>query len=607
MRCDDAQPLISSSLDEELSPAQADALAAHQESCGSCRDFAGGLVALRQRLRVQPLGQVPDVTAGVRARLEGAAPRTGFQDRGALRDLLRVAAVFVAGFVVSALVVAQLAPAPVLAADLGERVLIAQTQVHALSAEVSVVERNWHPDVPERTYTGRLRYRAPESLRLQLEDHTTYPSADWLPNDVDRYVDDDVAASTGLRPCPSALQPSCSAWGARTHRWRGRAPFADAVRTPLDIVVPATSFALTGPVRDLGRRTIDGKAAFGVAVSAAQARPLLDAVLATGNWREVHHADVTHVWLEERSLTPLAVEVRPAQGDERRVWAAARGLADRAGEPFLTITFEDVRSNEAADDVEVPPQDVAAPTTDAGFVDMPGQRSQVTPSWLPEDVTEHRAGRDGDVMVTSWSDGRAWLRIQSTPSWRGPRLFGDLGAIVRPVPLGDGTAYVGGGGSTIGLHLPELDIAIDGTFDEATLLRVAGSLGIAGEAVPAGWREGTATTVAEAAREVPGLLVARNVPGFAEPAVHVDSAAVVSSYVGAGSRGFVLAQRPGEVLPPPFDADVLGVTVRGERGRFTPARGALEWVEDGRVLTLESTSLGLRELLGIAQQLGVQP
>lgn len=607
MRCDTAQRLISLSVDEQLSPAQAEALAVHQESCGSCRGFAGGVVALRQRLRVQPLGQVPDVTAAVRARLEEGVAQRPFQDGGTLRDLWRVAAMFVTGFLVSALVVAQLAPAPVLAADLGERVLIAQTRVHALSADLSVVERNWHPDVPERTYTGRLRYRAPESMRLQLEDHTTYPSADWRPNDTDRYVDDDVAASTGLRPCPPAVQPSCSAWGARTHRWRGRAPFDDAVRTPLDIVVPATSFALTGPVGDLGRRTIGGRSAFGVAVSAAQARPLLDAVLATGNWREVHHADATHVWLEERSLTPLAVEVIPAEGTERRMWAAARGMADRAGEPFLTITFENVQVNGAADDLEMPAPDAPARTTDAGFVDTPHHMGSVTPSWLPEGVTEHRVGRDGDVMVSAWSDGRAWLRIQSTPSWRGPRLFGDVGEIVRPVPVGAGTAYVGSGGRTIGLHLPELDVAISGSFDEATLLRVAGSLGIAGHPVPSDWQEAAATTPSEAARQVPGLLVARNLSGFAEPAVHVDGAAAVSSYVGPGSRGFVLAQRPSDVLPPPFDADVLGVTVRGHRGRFTPARGSLEWVEGGRVVTLESTSLGLGELLGIAQQLGVQP
>lgn len=604
MRCDLAEELVSSAIDAPLSDDEAGTLLEHQQSCGACRAFAEQMAVVRQRLRIQPVDDVPDVTGAVRDRLAAHQHRQRLTAI-ATTDWLRVAAVFIAAFLVAAVVVGQLAPAPVLAENLGERILAAQSDVSAMSADVRVVERGWHPAVPERTYSGTLNYQNPESLRLRLDDRTAYPSPAWPPNNTEWFVDEDTASSTGLRPCPTTMQPSCSGSGARAQAWHGRAPFDADVPAPLDIVVPVASFALTTPAGGLGIRTIDGVDALGVRVTAAQAAPLLDGILRVGNWREIHHADIAEVWLETSSLTPVLIELLPAHTPERRLWAATRHLTDPSGEWFLRIALRNVRLNHESEPFRrpAPPSDG---TADAGFVADPAFAGTVRPAWLPEGATQHRSGRRGDVAIASWTDGRAWLRIESTRSWQGNRLFGAIGEIVRPIQLGAGTGYTDATGTAIAIHAAGFDVAVRGSYDADTMQRIAASIPAVGRVVPAGWVESDATTVAQAADVIPGLLMPHGLEGFVEPAVRVVRTRVAMRYVGAGARGFILTQAPGGVLSPPFDADVVGVVVRGHQGRFTSSRGVLEWVEDGRVVALESDSLGLSELVTIADALRPQ-
>ncbi len=53
------------------------------------------------------------------------------------------------------------------------------------------------------------------------------------------------------------------------------------------------------------------------------------------------------------------------------------------------------------------------------------------PSFIPEGMRLHESGNAGGVADSSWSDGRAWFKVASTPAWRGRRLFGDMGDPVR--------------------------------------------------------------------------------------------------------------------------------------------------------------------------------
>lgn len=656
MRCERARPLASAALDEALSPDEAAALDAHLRACEGCRVFAAAAEEVRQRLRLEPVGAVPDVAPRVRAALErrGRVPGRAGRDavggqppgrhpraRGWRRPpapsrppapqpppaasrrpapqrpaprraaaLAPAAAVFAVAALIGALLGGLLAPARVVAAELPERLRATQAALTGLSARLEVTERGWHPEVPVRTYRGELRYRAPESLLLRLDDTSAYPSDGWVRNDVTLVVDGARAWARAPLPCPPAAQPGCTA-PPRTRAVERREPFADAGPLPLDLVLPVRSFALGGPATDLGRRAIDGRDAVGVEVGVAQVAPLLDAVVGRGNWRGLHPADRAELWLDRSALVPLEVLVRPAASAERARWAAANGYADPAGVPVLEVRLDALEINPAGT-APLPPAPPGAAVRDGGFVDGPDGAPR--PAWLPAGMRPHRTGRTAplpgapQVDAVSYSDGRAWVKVRATRDWRGGRLFGGLGAVVRRVALpGAGTAYVAEGGARVALHGGDVDIVVTGSLAAEDLLRVAASLGVAGRPVPAGWAEASTASLERAAAALPGLLVAGELAGFGSPGVQVRDHSVALGYAGSGARAFLLVQAPGGALGPPLDAHVLGVAVRGTAGRYTPARGELEWVEGGRVVSLRSRTLDLAELVAIAATLEPVP
>jgi hypothetical protein len=222
-----------------------------------------------------------------------------------------------------------------------------------------------------------------------------------------------------------------------------------------------------------------------------------------------------------------------------------------------------------------------------------------SPAWLPAGMRPYRQGAAGDVAVRTWTDGRAWIKVRSTRSWPGARLFGDLGIAVRPV----GRAYVSEDGTRVAVHGDSIDVVVTGSVESAVLRRVAASLGVVGRPVPADWAEAATVTLATAERRVAGLLVLPAAAGFSPPAVRADGQAVVLVYAGPGERGVVLATRDGTALTPPLDPDATGVIVRRRTGRWSPRRGELEWVEGGRRWSLRSTTVGLAELVGLADDL----
>ena len=207
------------------------------------------------------------------------------------------------------------------------------------------------------------------------------------------------------------------------------------------------------------------------------------------------------------------------------------------------------------------------------------------------------------MAVRTWTDGRAWVKVRASRDWPGGRLFGDLGELVRPAGLGAGVAYWSEDGSRVAVHGAAVDLLVTGSLSDADLASVAASLPVAGRPVPAGWAEAATSTVPEAAATVPRLLGPRALAGFAPPAVRVEGRVVTLAYAGPGSRGFLLVQAPGDRLAPPLDDHPVGVRVRGTTGRWSPDRGELEWVEQGRTLALRSATLPLEELLAVAATL----
>jgi hypothetical protein len=606
MRCDDVRSVVSAALDEHVDAGLRSTVDAHLATCTACTEFEAHLHALRQRLRLEPVGTVPDLTARVH---EAIVTRTAEPHRRRPRTRLvpLAAAAVAAALVAGAVVRVAGAPTPPAAADLADRVVAAQRRIATLSANVTIVERGFADLVPERRFRGALAYRAPEQLHLELRDRTAYPSSSWRRNDVSVVIDDDSWWTRGPAPCPRDALPACTPPAPRTRVVVGREPFAPDTPAPLDLVVPVASFATSDDAPTLGRRRIDGRPSLGVRVTVAQLAPLLDGIRLAGSWRALHPDDVADVWLDEATFVPVAVRVRPSSDPDRAVWAATVGYRDAPSTAILQWRLTNI-----AIDGPLPGGSFASPprvgAVDAGFVDADDDTpGAARPRWLPDGFRLHRRGTLATpggpaVQVAAWSDGRAWVKVRTTTDWPGGRLFGSVGdAIRRTTVPGAGVVYVADGGRAVAVHGDDVDVVVTGSVATDDLLRIVSSLAVGGRPVPPDWAEASVTDL-DAVRRLPGALVV-HLPGFDGPAVRRHGDAVTLAYVGPGQRGFVLTESPAATLSPPFEPDVRAVTVRGSPGRFTPSLGELAWIENGLALELRSTSLALGDLLAIAARM----
>jgi hypothetical protein len=419
VRCDQARMDVSLAADGELAGERAGPLADHLAGCRACAAFQAHLAAVRQQLRFEPVGAVPDVAPRVLAAVGHRAP-AGTPPAEERRHtpstppparerprrsgrLLPVAAAFLAGAVVGATFVGLggRRPSQVALADLPARVVAAQRTLTSLAAEVSLEERNWHPDVPERVLTGRLRYRAPESLALRLTDRTAYPSAAWVRDDVTLVVTGKRWWTRGPRGCPVEAQPGCTPRAPLVRLVERREPFADATPVPLDLVTPVRSFTPAAAPAPLGTRRVAGRDAEGVATTAAQVAPLLAGLAPAGNLRAFHPADPVELWLDRAALIPLALRVRVAPGGERQRWAAAHGYPDRPGQVVLDLTLRGVVLNRPLEAGAFPPPPAGTRAEDAGFRDGPAPGPTGVPLWGSPDPSG-TAGAGGTAPAPAW-------------------------------------------------------------------------------------------------------------------------------------------------------------------------------------------------------------
>lgn len=602
MRCEVIQQDLSARLDGER--ADSTMLDRHLAECPDCRAFLDGAQRVRRELRIAPLGEdVPEITPAVVERL-GEQNRRPAAPRAEWWGAMSVAASLVVGLVLGGLLATTANRDPSVAEELGDRVLAAQHTVVAFYADLTVEERGWHPAVPVRRYEGTLRYGAPEQLRIDLRDRTTYPDASWVANDLSRVVTRTAEWSTATPPCPRSQLPGCLLDTPRTTGVSDRVPLSGLGAQALDAVVPVHSLHLGGGT-DLGTRTTGDGRQVGVIADVAQLRPLLDALVGVGSWRELHPTDPVELWVDAVSFTPRELTVRAGAGTLRQRWALERGLSDPAGEAVLNVRFDPRESPEEVAEPEPP-----GPLPTAGFVD--GEVDLPLPGTLPQGMDRYRSGVQltgtHDVETVTWTDGRAWLRLRGVEAWSGKRLFGDLGPLVRRVTLPDGRiVYLSGDGQTAAIHTDGIDLVLEGSVGRDVLLDVAASIPVEGRRVPTDWVEAADGSLTDAAAALPGLLVPSGLDGFGPPSVRIGEAQVVIGYAGSGGRELVVTQRAGGALSPPVVSDVIGVAVRGRPGRFLPEAAELEWVEDGVVVSLHSEDLGLTGLLRVAADLRPVP
>ncbi|HZD24530.1 MAG TPA: hypothetical protein VE569_14190, partial [Acidimicrobiia bacterium] len=189
-RCESVQREISSAHDEgrDLTPSGVE----HIVGCDECASFAASVGKLDIALGSGRFDGAPDVLDSVLTEVSRPPQRWW-----------AVAAVALVGLTVGALLGTLSSRVDVgLASELAELFYVTGSGVDGIEADLVVVERGVHPDVPERVYNGSIGYVAPERLAIDLVDTTAYPSADWVHNDLHLVIADGDIAVTAGTPCP---------------------------------------------------------------------------------------------------------------------------------------------------------------------------------------------------------------------------------------------------------------------------------------------------------------------------------------------------------------------------------------------------------------------
>jgi hypothetical protein len=322
-----------------------------------------------------------------------------------------VAAALVVGMIVGAAFVGvgQDTTPTAWAEDLPQQVVEAQYDITSLDADIVVVEEGRPDHDGARRFTGRLAYQSPERMALELTEapwsrsgdadeggsggegdsgDAGEPAADatptagaWAPllpgeGDVHLLVRDDRWWLETVRSCTVLPgQTSCPAGGSSwTREVTGREAFSDAAPIPLELIGAVDSFTLAAAPPVLGQRSIAGRDAIGVRVSAAQVAHFLRALSPGDDLRSVYPSDPVDVWLDRDDLVPLAVDVHAGPSDERASWATAHDYREQPGDTVLSFLVESVLVNrgvpdgafdwpDGADGVTVPENEVVTSTT----------------------------------------------------------------------------------------------------------------------------------------------------------------------------------------------------------------------------------------------------
>jgi hypothetical protein len=628
VRCEAARRELSARMDGSPDHRVDDALASHVAGCRQCRAFLAGAERVREVARLEPAGPVPDLVPRIMAevRREAVVRRL---PRWRPAAWSRYAAAFAAGALVAAIVAGGLpgvrrAPSPALAMEIPGAIARASAEVTSYRASFRILERGFHPRLPERHFVADVMFRAPEAFRAEIRDLTTYPTGAWPRNDVTLAVDADRWVLDAPRTCPRQALPSCTPEGRDVRAVRGRAPFDGEAPLPTDIVVPVRTLAGSDRVRVVGESEVLDRPAVVVELAYRDATPLFGYLFQGGTWRPFFPHDRVLISLDAASWFPLAYEVRAASSPERRLWADRNGLRDETrGE--LLFRAEARSLDTAAPSLPAIPS--AAGAEDDGFRDRSvnelatviGHRP-LTPSDLGG-LRPYRSGRfvsgghPSDEVLLSYARGLSWLVITETRSWDRPALFGDVSPLVQRLRLpGRGVAYYEPATGTLGrrlaIHAAGWDLALESNLPRPALLAIAGSLPVRGLPAPERWL-GQAT-LAEAEASAPYLLLPSGLPpGYLVSAVFLEGTGVTVYFRREGAEldggGIRLYQAEGVAMPPPLEPEVLAVRVRGITGRYSPLRGELEWVENGVYRSLGGTALDLRGLLAVTASLEPAP
>jgi Putative zinc-finger len=635
MNHDQAERLLSARLDgERLAPRAEAALDRHLETCAECRAFERGVYRLRESARIALAPAVPDLVQPIMAAVR-AEPRqvTGLRDvrprrtRRLMPRLAPVAAALLVGAIAGSLVVGgpweRDGGSALAASDVTDGIAAAAVHLDAYQATFAIRETHLSAEVPVRDLTMSVWFEEPERFRLDVVDHTDYPSP-ATPTDLRLVVDDSTWYASGPAPCGTARCP------LRESAVRNRLPFSTAAPVPADLILPVSTLTDPDRVTVLGRGTALGRPAVQVEVPFERARPLFPFLEIGGSWRPFYPNDRVRIWLDERSWFPLRWEVFPAAGAERDQWALRFGLPEEpAQQPVFSVTALEVGLRDPDPQVfEIP---AVAGAEDQGA--RPVRLAQVERETGFEPVAPASvAGLDlyrvvlpreeAGGAVVAYADGLAFLTLGETRTWMGDAPFGPVGVQAEEIELsGGGIAYYEPAsaehGRRLSIHAAGTDLFLESNLSRDELLEAAASLPVEGLPMPEAWRvRGSGGAVVERvtlaqARDAAPFAVAlpASLPqGFGLASVELVDAGHgvgVTVYLrdrdgDAGIGTIRLHLEPATSLPPASSANQSGVDIGGTPGRYTPDRSQLEWVDGGLYRSLDAPGLSLQGLLAVA-------
>jgi outer membrane lipoprotein-sorting protein len=645
-----AERLISERLDgERLSSRDTVALERHLDTCAECRAFERGAYRLRDAARFEIAPAVPDLVEQIMTSVEreSQSPPAGIrvvrpmrlpQRRSLLPRLAPAIAALLVGLLAGSLVVGgpwrdakRDSMAALAAEDVTDGVAGAAPSLDSYAARFSIVERNSGADVPVREMGMRVWFNAPEQFRMDVVDRTNYPTH-VTPSDLKLVVNGDRWYSSAPTPCPLPRCPQ------RETSIRNRAPFSSHAPAPTDLVLPLVALAEPESFEVLRIGRALEREAVVVEVPWDRASSLFPFLSMGGRWRPFFPNDHVRIWLDAESWFPLRWRVFPARGPARDQWQLRFGLEEERPRRWI---FDVVASSVR---LSAPPADVFEIPSTARTEDL-GARA-VTLGELPREtgfepvappselgglglyrVVISDATSDEQTLVT-YADGLSFVKLGETRSWTADSPFGLTDIRAEEVVLGGGSVgyyepATETQGRRLSIHAAGTDLYVETNLTRERLLDVGASLPVTGLEMPDEWRvHGTdgalveRVTLEQAGAAVPfEIAMPERLPaGFtlaSAELVEVEGDVGVNLYfrdseVDVGVGTVRLHLEAGRELPPATAARQSAVEVGDAKGRWTPGRTQLEWIDAGVYHSLDvpdGSDLRLAALLAIADSM----
>ncbi len=253
----------------------------------------------------------------------------------------------------------------------------------------------------------------------------------------------------------------------------------------------------------------------------------------------------------------------------------------------------------------------------------PRARSSPTPRACAGSRSPEPAPDGAPSAILAYAEGLRWLTITET---RDPRAPAEIGLHAEEVRLSNGVAYYEpaspGHGRRLAIHTDQRDLVLETNLPREELLALAGSLPVEGLTLPEPWlvretEEGTIerVTLEEAQRAAPFelLLPTELPPGIALASVELvttgELVGVTCYFQGkeVAIGALRLHLEPGDEVPPTTEPELETVDLDGTPARYSPRVGRLEWIAEGRYVSLEGPGLTLAELVAVARSLAPAP